>query len=97
MLSNFLLPCKCELKRGNTCVSQKIAADGLDKVKFFPRSERYETHADLSRASEEMLKKTLNEMKAYKNESFTCQEISFDALMHILQKFCRELCRQSML
>ena len=28
---------------------------------------------------------------------FTCQEISFDALMHILQKFCQELCRQSMI
>ena len=69
MLSNFLLPCKCELKRGNTCVSQKIAADGLDKVKFFPRSERYETRADLSRTSQVMLKTTSGKMKASKSNS----------------------------
>ena len=68
-------------------MSRKIPADVGDKVKFFPRSERYETRADLSRTSQVKRFK----MKASKkfsellgncavqpltNINVTCQEIN---------------------
>ena len=47
-------------------MSGKIAADVGDKVKFFPRSERLETRADLSRTSQVMPEKTLGKKRSIK-------------------------------
>ena len=52
MITFILSLTKCRRKH----VFWKIAADGWDKLEFSSRSERYETHAEISGASQDLEK-----------------------------------------
>ena len=67
MITFILLLTKSRRKR----VFWKIAADGGDKLEFSSRSERYETHAEISGTSQDLEKHKKQKHKSRKHFTFT--------------------------